>query len=145
MHIHMHVQIMNKFETYLYITQKWVCQGQAVGQWFSPGTPVSLHNKTDHHDITEILFKVALSTITITHRNEGVIGELEQLFLTTTGKLWRVHLDDKFSLIHIMQYTYLFLEIYGSAGSMHFPNTLSIMVHCQALCIIYNLTTPLAI
>ena len=88
---------------------------------------------------------MALNTITITHRNEGVIGELEQRFLTTTGKLWRVHLNDKFSLIHIMQYTYLFLEIYGSAGSMYFPNTLSIMVHCQALCIIYNLPTLLAI
>ena len=34
-----------------------------AGQWFSLGTPVSLTNKTDHHDITEILMKVALSTI----------------------------------------------------------------------------------
>ena len=30
---------------------------------FSPGTPVSSINKTDHHDINEILLKVALSTI----------------------------------------------------------------------------------
>ena len=29
--------------------------------WFSPGTPVSSINKTDRHDITEILLKVALS------------------------------------------------------------------------------------
>ena len=28
----------------------------------SPGTPVSSTNKTDHHDITEILLKVALNT-----------------------------------------------------------------------------------
>jgi hypothetical protein len=34
------------------------------GQWFSPGTPVSSTNKTDHDDITEILLKVALNTIT---------------------------------------------------------------------------------
>jgi hypothetical protein len=34
--------------------------------WFSPGTPVSPTNKTDRHDITEILFKVALNTIYIT-------------------------------------------------------------------------------
>jgi hypothetical protein len=27
------------------------------------GTPVSSTNKTDHHDITEILLKVALNTI----------------------------------------------------------------------------------
>ena len=33
------------------------------GLWFSPGTPVSSTNKTDHHDITEILLKVVLNTI----------------------------------------------------------------------------------
>ena len=31
--------------------------------WFSLGTPVSSTNKTDRHDIAEILLKVALSTI----------------------------------------------------------------------------------
>jgi hypothetical protein len=31
-----------------------VCQWLATGQWFSPDTPVSSTNKTDHHDITEI-------------------------------------------------------------------------------------------
>ena len=31
--------------------------------WFSPGTPVSSTNKDDRHDMTEILLKVALSTI----------------------------------------------------------------------------------
>ena len=35
----------------------------ARGRWFSPGTWVSFTNKTDRHDITEILFKVALNTI----------------------------------------------------------------------------------
>jgi hypothetical protein len=39
-----------------------VCQWHATGQWFSPGPPVS-SNKTDCHDITEILLKVALNTI----------------------------------------------------------------------------------
>jgi hypothetical protein len=34
-----------------------------TGQWFSLGPPVSSTNKTDHHDITEILLKVALNTI----------------------------------------------------------------------------------
>jgi hypothetical protein len=28
-----------------------------AGRWFSPGTPVSSTNKTDRHDITEILLK----------------------------------------------------------------------------------------
>ena len=38
---------------------------------FSPGTTVSSTNKTDHHDIhiTEILLKMALNTLTLTHIN----------------------------------------------------------------------------
>ena len=43
-----------------------VCQWLAAGRLFSPGTPVSSTNKTDRHDITEILLKVALNTITLT-------------------------------------------------------------------------------
>jgi hypothetical protein len=38
-----------------------VCQRLATGQWFSP---LSSTKKTDCHCITEILFKVALNTIT---------------------------------------------------------------------------------
>jgi hypothetical protein len=40
-----------------------VCQWLAKGHWFSPGPPVSSINKTDRHDITEILLKVVLNTI----------------------------------------------------------------------------------
>ena len=39
-----------------------VCQWLATGLWFSPGTLVSSTNKTDLHDITEIL----LNTMTLT-------------------------------------------------------------------------------
>jgi hypothetical protein len=35
----------------------------AHGRWFSPGTPASSTTKTRHHDIAEILLKMALSTI----------------------------------------------------------------------------------
>ena len=48
-----------------------VCQWLATGQWFSPspGTPpVSSTNKADHHNITEILLKVALNTIEQTNK-----------------------------------------------------------------------------
>jgi hypothetical protein len=40
-----------------------VFQWLATGRWFSPGSPTSYTNKTDRHDITEILLKVALITI----------------------------------------------------------------------------------
>ena len=41
-------------------------QELATGRWFFPGTLVSSTNKTDRHDITEILLKVALNTLTQT-------------------------------------------------------------------------------
>jgi hypothetical protein len=40
-----------------------VCQWLTSGRWFPPGPLVSSTNKTDRHDITEILLKVALNTI----------------------------------------------------------------------------------
>ena len=40
-----------------------VCQWLATGRWFYPGPLVSSTNKTDLHDITEILLKVVLNTI----------------------------------------------------------------------------------
>ena len=40
-----------------------VYQLLAHGRWFSPGTPASSTTTTGHHDIAEILLKMALSTI----------------------------------------------------------------------------------
>jgi len=40
-----------------------VCQWLAAGQWFSSGTLLSSTNKTDSHDITELVLKVALNAI----------------------------------------------------------------------------------
>ena len=40
-----------------------VCQWLVTGRWISPGPLFSSTNKTDRLDITEILLKVALSTI----------------------------------------------------------------------------------
>ena len=43
---------------------KFVSDLRQVGG-FCPGTPVSFTNKTDRHDINEILLKVALNTINL--------------------------------------------------------------------------------
>ena len=49
---------------YIYFVCTWLDSWWlATGQWFSSGTLVSSTNKTDIHDITEILFKVLLNTI----------------------------------------------------------------------------------
>jgi hypothetical protein len=47
----------------VYSIQHYVIKLLATGWWFSPGTPISSTIYTDHHDITEILLKVALNTI----------------------------------------------------------------------------------
>ena len=36
-------------------------------RWFSPDSPVFSTNKTDRHDITEILLEVALNSIILIH------------------------------------------------------------------------------
>jgi hypothetical protein len=62
-----------------------VCQWLATGQWFSPGLLVSSTNKTDRHNITEILLKVALSTIKQTnkymscHKRNTLVKKYEML------------------------------------------------------------------
>ena len=50
-----------------------ICQWLATGRWFSPSTQVSSTNKTDRHDITEILLKVALSTIKQTNKHRSLV------------------------------------------------------------------------
>jgi hypothetical protein len=45
------------------------CQWLAAGQWFSPGIPVSSTNKTDRHNITEILLKVANNIVLSSGQN----------------------------------------------------------------------------
>jgi hypothetical protein len=46
--------------TWLPAASDKVYQLLAHGQWFSPGTPASSTTKNSHHDIAEILLKVAL-------------------------------------------------------------------------------------
>ena len=41
---------------------KFVSDLRQVSGFLGPGTPISSTNKTDRHDITEILLKVALNT-----------------------------------------------------------------------------------
>ena len=52
-----------------------VCQWLESEWWFSPDTRVSSTNKTDHHDITEILLNVALSNIN--QQTRSIFPEIE--------------------------------------------------------------------
>jgi len=55
---------LNTTLNYLLDTTLYMCQRLAAGRWFSPCSLVSCTNKTDRYDITQILLKVALNTIT---------------------------------------------------------------------------------
>jgi hypothetical protein len=54
----------------------------AHGRWFSPGTPASSTNKTGHHDIAEILLKVALNT-----NNQSINQSINQQYFTYIGQV----------------------------------------------------------
>jgi hypothetical protein len=77
-------QIKSEFETRsgeVYSIQhyviKFVCDLRQVGGFF-PCSPVSSTNKTDRHDISEILLKVALNTIAITQTQIRIVIWLKQ-------------------------------------------------------------------
>jgi hypothetical protein len=78
-----------------------VCQWLATGRWFSLGPPVSSTNKTDHHDITEILLKVALKTIKQT--NKHIFGFYSHLSYRSF-----------IYFIHVIVSVYLYGVQYGS-------------------------------
>ena len=63
-----------------------VCKWLATGRWVSPGTSVSSSNKTDCHDMAEILLTVALSTITY-H------GKLEFTGRTFRNRRWSIKIN----------------------------------------------------
>jgi hypothetical protein len=56
------------------------CQWLATGRWFSLGTPISSINKTDRHDITEILLKVAFTFQTYANNHCSFWTPCIQLF-----------------------------------------------------------------
>ena len=66
-----------------------VCQWLATSRWFSPGPPVSSTNKTDHHDIAELLLKVALNTIKPTNEPSSDADDLPVSDLFLSIRLFR--------------------------------------------------------
>ena len=66
-----------------------VCQWLASGWWFSMGTPVSSTNKTDCHDITEILLKVALNNTKQTNCLLEYCDSWMKVFIVFTFKMFK--------------------------------------------------------
>ena len=68
-------------------------------RWFSPGTPVSSTNKTDRHDIAEILFKVdhktkpnQTTTCNATILSSELFCEDEMVIFCKTINIWLIPL-----------------------------------------------------
>jgi hypothetical protein len=89
-------------------TKLWdkVCQWLAAGRWFSPCAPVSSINKTDRHNITEILLKVALNTINHKPSMFSVCYGIEGL-CTNNGRKWKVAVAQYHLFINMLAKDYL--------------------------------------
>jgi len=76
-------QFLSPLKLWVWIPLRWgvldttlcdkVCQRLPAGGWFFLGTPVSSNNKSDGHNVTEILLKVALNTITLTLNPQRIL------------------------------------------------------------------------
>ena len=93
--------------------QHYVIKWFTTGWWFSPGPPVSSTNKTDCHDIAEILLKVALNTIKQTNiytwnYREGTVLQvtrcswytclLSQFSTKMTKKIINIQINGKYEI-----------------------------------------------
>jgi hypothetical protein len=58
-----------------------------TGRWFSPGSLVSSIDKTDRHDITEILLNVLLNTIKQTNKHKSLIWDDSHLGFMINTKI----------------------------------------------------------
>ena len=107
-----------------------VYQWLATGRWFSSGTSVSSTNKTDLHDITEILLKVALNT------NKQTNKYIVVFFCLFSDLRWEVNVPfcwywwmcSQFKLYFIKQYIYselidtkLYISLYKMIHRYNYP------------------------
>jgi hypothetical protein len=76
-----------------------------TGQWFFPGTLLSSTNKADCHNITEIMLKVALNTITLALHISPFIYVILFLYPFTYN-----HFHCDFETLSFFQIFYTFLE-----------------------------------
>jgi hypothetical protein len=65
----------------IFLFHKYKLWKSKTGRWFSPGPPVSSINKTDRHDISEILLKMALNTIKQTNKQQTISDMMHNYFV----------------------------------------------------------------
>ena len=89
-----------------------VCRWLATGRWFSRGSPVPSINETDHHDITELLLKVASVLLVeqtgVRGNNHWPVGSHRKLYQIM---LYRVELMITYIII-IINILFLWIHLY---------------------------------
>jgi hypothetical protein len=88
-----------------------VCYWLATDRWFSPGFPLSSTNKTDSHDITEILLKDALNTIKQTNGMHFISPSQHQR-PTLLSQYQQRSVDTPNTHTHTHKYIYMYINIY---------------------------------
>jgi hypothetical protein len=80
-----------------------------AGRWFSPGSPVSSTNKTDHRDITGILLKTKILTLTLhaSYYSYGVLVLLSANTLSTITVFIVIHVYNNNKIYKDMESTEL--------------------------------------
>jgi hypothetical protein len=86
-----------------------VCQWFAAGRWFSPGIQVFTTNKTDRHNITEILLKVALNTITLNLSYLRETIKVTSLVIWITMYFWAI-IQECMIITHLFTILLLYKE-----------------------------------
>ena len=86
-----------------------VCQWLATGRWFALCSLVYSTNKTDSHDIPEILLKVTLNFI-----KQTALKKIHQIFWSRCTQVWNEFYGKIWQLTHLCLYEALSLFIiYG--------------------------------
>jgi hypothetical protein len=110
-----------------------VCQWFATCQWFSPATPVSSTNKTDRHDITEILLKVALNTI-----NYFIFVYLQGL--SCLGMiLYEGQHSKTQTWLHYLQFTFILVGVLSARCWTAVISLVLYFLHCKSLCFVLRI------
>ena len=90
----------------LYLRTTLVCQWLAIGWWLSLGTPLSFTNKTDRHDPTKTLLKMALSNQKKSKNRTTLCVLLEQQFHLVINRFSNYFIDsDKHQKVHCFIYS----------------------------------------
>ena len=79
-----------------------VCQWLATGWWFSPNPPVSSTNKSDRHDIAEILFENGVKHHQANKQTDNVVSLQLLLIIINKNYIWNNEKKELYLILLLM-------------------------------------------